>query len=355
MQTYIDLLRDLMACRSVTRDVQAVNKAQAKMRAFLESNGITCTVENIDGRDVVYATTGSGKVADVLLNAHLDVVPPNCPEDHILKIEGSKLIGRGTDDCLGSAISIAKILIDLKGKADVSVFFSADEETGGLTTRGMVERGYSARKIAIIVDAGAFSVSIAQKGILILRLKATGVGGHSSVPWAKDNPIDKLVDGYLRFRNAWPWHPSAEDQWHNSMTPCIITGGFAENQIPDTAEMVINIRYTEDADEQTIINLAKETTGLEILEARSCKPMYSDESSPMIRSLKDAIQTAFPDKQVTFRRMNGATDARHMRSLGIPVAMIGINGGGAHAANEWLDLENAKQYIQLLEDYILKL
>ena len=94
MQEYIDLLRELMACRSVTRDIEAVNKAQARIKAFLEQKGLTCSVENIDGRDVVYVTTGTGKVSDVLLNAHLDVVPPNRPEDHILKIEGSRLIGR---------------------------------------------------------------------------------------------------------------------------------------------------------------------------------------------------------------------------------------------------------------------
>ena len=355
MQEYIDLLRDLMACRSVTRDVAAVNKAQATIRAFLEKKGIACSVENIDGRDVVYATTGSGKISDVLFNAHLDVVPPNRPEDHILKIEGSKMIGRGSCDCLGHAISIAKILIDLKGKADVSAFFSSDEETGGLTTLGMAQRGYGARKIALAVDSSAFSVAIAQKGILVLKITAKGKGGHSSTPWALDNPIDKLFDAYARFRAAWPWHPCAENQWLNSMTPCIIQGGNAENQIPDTAEMTINIRYTANEDADTILKLARESTGLDVEVARSCAPLYSDESSPAILNLKDAIQAAFPDRNVVFRRMNGATDARHLGSLNVPVAIIGTLGGGAHSANEWFDIENAKQYIVLLENYILNL
>ena len=355
MQKYIELLRELMACRSVTRDVAAVNQAEAKMREFLEGNGISCTVENIDGREVVYATTGSGKVSDVLFNAHMDVVPPNSPDDHILRIEGNKLLGRGTDDCLGQAVGIAKMLIDLKGKADVSAFFTADEETGGMTTLGMVNRGYTARKIAIVIDSSAYAVAIAQKGILVLRFTAKGVGGHSSVPWTKDNPIDKLMDGYIRFRNAWPWHPSKENQWLNSMTPCIVSAGNAENQIPDVAELVVNIRYTAEQDEETILKLARETTGLELTKARSCKPMYSDESSPAVIELKNAIQAAFPDHKVGYTRMNGATDARHLAKLGIPVAVIGFDGGGAHAANEWLDLENSKQYIKLLEDYVLKL
>ena len=355
MQKYIDLLRDMMACQPVTRNVAGVNKAEGILKAFLEANGIACTVETIDGRDVVYATTGTGKVSDVLLNAHIDVVPPNTPDDHILRIEGSKLFGRGTDDCLGQAIAIAKILIDLKGKADLGAIFTADEETGGLTTQGMVERGYTARKLALVVDSSPFAVAIAQKGILVLKITATGNGGHSSIPWTKDNPIDKLLDGYLRFRQAWPWHPTAENQWLNSMTPCIVSGGNAENQIPDTAEMFVNIRYTTAQDEETILKLARETTGLDVQVARCCKPMYSDESSPILQKLKDALQAAFPDHKVAFTRMNGATDARHLTTLGIPVAAIGFKGGDAHAANEWLDLDNSIQYIQLLEEYLLKL
>ena len=39
----------------------------------------------------------------------------------------------------------------------------------------------------------------------------------------------------------------------------------------------------------------------------------------------------------------------------VVLAIIGTLGGGAHSANEWFDIENAKQYIVLLENYILNL
>ena len=77
MSEYKELLYRLIECRPVTADVSAVNQAENVMRDFLESRGLYCTMEVIDGRQTLYASTRPGKVQDVLLNAHLDVVPAN--------------------------------------------------------------------------------------------------------------------------------------------------------------------------------------------------------------------------------------------------------------------------------------
>ncbi len=355
MEKYIELMRRIMACKAVTANVEAVNAAESTMRAFLEAEGLHCQMENIDGRTILYASTVPGKVTDVVFNSHLDVVPPSNPDDHILKIDGDTLRGRGTEDCIGNAICCAKIMCELQGKASVGTFFAGDEENGGETTKGMVDRGYNANKIGIVMDGGAFTICTAQKGILVLKFTAQGRAGHSSQPWLFDNAIDKLLDGYAKFKAAWPVKASSRDQWHDTMAPCIIKGGNANNQIPDYAELIVNIRYINADDEEKIIEMAHRTSGLDVSVYRGCQPLYADESNVALIKLKESMQSFFPDQRVTFCHMNGATDARHMGTMGVPIAILGIPGGGAHAASEWASISGIEKYAEFLKKYILAL
>lgn len=346
----VELISALMACRPESAAIERVNQAQELMRARLSAEGLYCTMELVGERKVLFAATKPGKCQDVLLNAHLDVVPA---EDALYtpRVEGGNLYGRGAIDCFGNAVCIAKVLCALKDRASVGAIFTADEEIGGATTAAMVGKGYVASKVALVLDSGAFSLTIAQKGIFSLRLRAHGRAGHASRPWDSDNAIDKLIDGYLRLRQAWP-AVSKEDNWHNTMAACIISAGHVSNQIPGEAEMTINFRFIADADYEKIVAQVRELTGLEVEPGRPSMPLYSDENSPALQALLAAMRRAFPERQIGVGKMCGATDARHMKNMGVPVGIIGVRGGGAHGANEFVDLANIEQYVHLLVDYI---
>lgn len=211
------LLADLMACKPVSSQPENVNRASAILNQKLTAAGLHCTMENCGDYQVLFASTTPGKEPDVLLNAHIDVVPAT-DDLFTLKIDGDIARGRGVGDCLGNAVSIAQILINLKNQASVGAIFSCDEEIGGATTAAMVKLGYRARRLAIVIDGPTHALAIAQKGIIIIRLRARGAGGHASAPWACDNPIEKLLDGYAKLKSAWP-EVSADDQWHDTMYP----------------------------------------------------------------------------------------------------------------------------------------
>ena len=344
------LLADLMACKPVSSQPENVNRASAILNQKLTAAGLHCTMENCGDYQVLFASTTPGKEPDVLLNAHIDVVPAT-DDLFTLKIDGDIARGRGVGDCLGNAVSIAQILINLKNQASVGAIFSCDEEIGGATTAAMVKLGYRARRLAIVIDGPTHALAIAQKGIIIIRLRARGAGGHASAPWACDNPIEKLLDGYAKLKSAWP-EVSADDQWHDTMAPCQIQAGFADNQIPEQAEMILNIRYTQEENFATITHLVENLTGLETEVLRTCKPLYTDENAPAIQALLAAMRQAFPDKDIAVRRMNGATDARHMGAFGVPVAIIGTPGGSVHSDQEWADLDGIDKYTNMLTDFI---
>ncbi|NLF92349.1 MAG: M20/M25/M40 family metallo-hydrolase, partial [Oligosphaeraceae bacterium] len=223
MKSNLDLLQELVACRPVSSDLPAVNAAMLVMRDFLQAQGVHCVLEKVGENQLLYASTRPGKVQDVLLNAHLDVVPAE-DSQFTPRIEKGRIFARGVDDDLGCAVCIANVLCQKLGQSSVGAIFSADEELGGYTTAKMIELGYEARKLAIVMDGPSCNIAIAQKGIQIVELVARGRGGHSSQPWNCDNPIDKLIDAYLQLRQNWP-KVTAEDQWHNTMAACICKAG----------------------------------------------------------------------------------------------------------------------------------
>ena len=265
MDEFDSLLLELITCRPVTRDIDSVNRVADRIAAFASEHGLFCTTENIGGRHTVFAATEAGKKPDLLLNAHIDVVPAIEEKQYTPEIKDGILYARGAGDCLGNAVTILRFLCSWKKRnsaISAGGVFSADEETGGASTEGMMKRGYAAKQMILVLDSWLNGdICCAQKGILSLKLTAQGKGGHSSKPWGLVNPIDRLTDAYLRLRSVWE-NPSSEEDWRNSMTPCVLRAGAVENQVPDTAEMVLNFRYVRDADRVQILDLVREQTGL---------------------------------------------------------------------------------------------
>ena len=332
-------LKDLLEIPSVTADIPAVNRAIDFTRARLEKDGIACRVEtDAEGHRILWASTDGEKVADYVLAVHVDVVPAEASQFKA-RVEGDRIFARGAHDCKGNVAIACDVLRRLKGKASVGVIFAANEELGGSTTRVMVERGYRPRRMALVVDAGDYGVFYAQKGNCYITVRAKGKGGHSSLAFLLDNPIERLMKGYEEFRASWPAVP--KDGWGDLVVPTVIGAGQAENAIPDTAEMVLNVRsVTPDAPERVIERL-KKIKGFEVVKVRSTgRPMASDPNDPEIQRLFAERRSRWPDKKGELARMLAITDARHFADLKIPVVIIGSVGGNAHGRGEWGDMEN---------------
>lgn len=346
---YSDLLCELIRLRPVTADVPAVNRVSAALRAFLERRGVACRTETIQGRDVLYASTSDGE-PDVLFNAHMDVVPA-APEQFEPRIESGVLYGRGAVDCLGNCVCIAKILCSLNGRASAGAVFSADEETGGATTGEMARRGFGAKRFVVLLDShNDWSIVARQKGALGVRLIARGPGGHGAYPWRCENPIDVLLDGYRRFRDAWK-NPASESEWGDSMAACMIQAGTANNQIPGEASLWLDFRCVDDSRKEAILDSLKRTTGLEVETIKSIPAVFNDVDDPEMKRLRDVFARRFPERTIGFVDLCGATDSVHWIKLGVPVAVVGVRGDGLHSACEWVDLDSIDAYASALEEF----
>lgn len=344
---------DLLRIPSVTDDIPQVNRAVAAMRAWLEARGLHCATEAMpDGREFLYASVVEGdRTPKLLLNAHLDVVPA-APEQFEPRVEDGNVAARGTSDCKGNALAIATALAALAGSgASVGAIFSSDEEEGGATTGEAVARGYRATGLAVVLDAGPWSITYSQKGILSLRLVAKGRGGHASEPWRFDNPIDRLFDGWTRLRAAWPAIADEEGHWGDSLAATVVRAGAVHNQIPGEASMVANIRFVEPGAIPRIEAFVRETSGLEVEVLSTCEPVVCDADAPALAALREAMAKAF-GREIPMVRMHGATDARHFTGPGAaPVAMIGVEGWRCHDEGEGATLASIRAYADLLVSF----
>ena len=352
MKTDRSFFLDLLRIPSVTDDVPQVNRAVGAMRDWLGARGVFCETETMpDGREILYASVVEGeRTPKLLLNAHLDVVPAPAALFEP-RIDGDRIFGRGTQDCKGNAFAAASALAALAGSgASAGAIFSTDEEEGGETSAVAAAR-HRATVLTAVLDGGAWSITYAQKGIASFRLVAKGRGGHSSEPWRFDNPIDKLLDGWARVRAAWPAIPEDEWHWGDSIAATVVRGGSVHNQIPDEAEMSVNVRYVHPGDEPRIEAFLRETSGLGVELRAACEPVFCDENAPAVAALRAAMAAAF-GREIPMKRMQGATDARHFAGPGAaPVAIIGIEGGACHEEREWASLSSIDAYAGFLADY----
>ena len=354
MKEYLNLLDELIRLRPTSENIPAVNRVAETIRKFLEGRGLHCAMEELNGRKVLYASNVPGKTPDLLLNAHIDVVPAAYESQYEPEYKDGRIYARGAGDCLGNAVCIVKILCEAAPDLSIGAIFTTNEENGGTTTGHMVELGYAAKRAIIVMDHWhAYNICCAQKGILIVKLTAHGKGGHSSMPWIFDNPIDKLMDGYLRFRNSWT-NPTKEDSWHTSMAATVISGGLAENQIPDTAEMLLNFRYVQPEEREQLMQKLRDVTGLEVTLGRTCPPVAVSSDAPELKILRDTVQE-IAGVTPGFDRMHGATDARWFASLNVPIAIYGIECAGAHSKVEWAKVDSIELMSRIVKAVAAKI
>jgi acetylornithine deacetylase/succinyl-diaminopimelate desuccinylase-like protein len=348
----IDFLEKLVAIPSVSADIPEVNRATRFMEGYLSRRGVHCTIETMeDGREVLYAATSPGKRHDFVFSVHIDVVPAGCPGQFTLKREGDRIEGRGVRDCKGNAVVAAEVLCGLVGKnVSVGCVFGPDEEIGGAATRWMVEeKGYVPNRMVIVIDAGYGAVSYAQKGQTYVRLKAKGRSGHSSRPWKSDDSITKVMQAYVKIREIWDRrHPLPEDKWSDVMVPTFIKAdGGALNIIPGEAELIMNLRSVNPGAKDELVELAREVSDCEVVVTRHSPPVNCDPNHPLLKRLQ-AVMSKIIGKEIGLDRMVAATDARCFVSCGVPIAIIGAAGDGAHSVDEYQtisSLDEMKGYL----------
>jgi acetylornithine deacetylase len=178
----------------------------------------------------------------VVLSTHFDCVPPFFPS----RVDGDRLYGRGSCDAKGILAAQVAAVDRLRRDSEsrVGLLFVVGEERGSDGARKANEAASGSR---YLVDGEPTDnrLGLATRGILRLKLRASGRAAHSSFPELGESAIDTLIDALVDLRAI--ELPSDGTLGRTHYTVGLISGGVAPNVVSPSAEAEVMFRTVSDA------------------------------------------------------------------------------------------------------------
>jgi acetylornithine deacetylase len=205
--------------------------------AWLEGRGWRVTRQPVDASRFNVVATAGNRPPFVTLSTHFDCVPPFFPS----RLEGDRLYGRGACDAKGILVAQVAAAERLRaaGRDDVALLFVVGEERG---SEGAAAANAAPLPSAFLINGEPTDnrLGLATRGVLRVRLAASGRAAHSSFPELGESAIERLIDALVALRGI----DLPEDQHlgRTHYTVGVIDGGVAPNVVPPSASAEVMFR-----------------------------------------------------------------------------------------------------------------
>src|SRR5437867_8983945 len=381
------------------------------LTAIFEREGIPVTRhESAPGKAIVYArlkaTASPAAGKPILLLQHFDVVPADRTQWKMdpfsATIQDDALWGRGAFDMKGLGVSHLMAFLLLKRQhvplsRDVILLAEPDEEIGGaMGARWMIANHFAELDPEYVLDEGGFGsadlfapgklvygIAVAEKKIMWLKVRATGVAGHGSQPHDQ-NPNDRLLRALSRLLattvSVLPLHDaSLVDMMRarvgvfaaNKFTSAIqqstiavtwVRSGVGDppkiNVIPSVAEAGLDCRLLPGVTRDEWIAEVRRRLGdpsltIEVIN-ESDDAIVSPYDTPLYRSLDAAIHRVHPDAIVTPMLIPYGTDSNAFRPRGVksyglfPAILSAETVASMHGDAERVPIDGVRESVQIL-------
>lgn len=351
----LPLARALIACRSVTGHRIENERALRLIAQYLPL--AHCRIQRITNGGVtsIFVTARGIVRPAVLLCGHVDVVPAS-PEAFRSVIRRGRLYGRGAFDLKGPVAAMVTAFaatVRYRPPPPVGLFLSTDEERGGRDGVGAWVRTLRwMPRVAVVPDGGNnFDLVVEEKGTLELSVLVRGHAAHASRPWEGANAIDTAAIGmrYLHHTFQPIRHPR---NWRTGVVVTQFHSGTTGNQLPDAAELSLNIRYVPSDDPARIIAVVRRAFPHAVVteRIRGCA-LFVPRSSSDLRRFRSILRRTI-GRLPKYARYPSTCDARFFAARDVPVIITRPPGGGAHGAHEWVSVRGLEQFHDALIQFI---
>jgi succinyl-diaminopimelate desuccinylase len=352
MEEIITLTENLIRFKTIQSQPAEIQRCISFIEDYLKTSDIQ--YRRLDHADIPsIIVTPHHNTTPILLMSHIDVV--DGPDDlFIPQTRHNALYGRGSiDDKYAVALSLVllKETLDRLKKAGknqkdlpLGVLITADEEIGGANGARQALKEIKA-DFCIALDGGNLKkIVIKEKGIIKLKLIARGKTAHGARPWQGENAIENLISDYQVLKPYFELR--AADHWERTLNFSRIQAGKASNQVPDYAEALFDIRYTENDDMEVVFrSIQNKIKGELVVEKK--EPLFEGGDSPYLDLLLDIAK----DTEVGFE--HGASDARFLSEHGIQGIVWGADGEmSQHSADEHVNVDSVYRLYHLLDKFI---
>ncbi len=366
----VPLLQSLLRIASVNPQLDPDAAGETEIAAFcadwLAERGFAVErLESEPGRPSVVGTLrGTGGGRSLMLNGHLDTVGVATYRDDPFsaRVDDGKVFGRGAFDMKGG---LAAILVAAERASaepmtgDLIVALVADEEFGSLGTAEVLARFRA--DAAIVAEPSSLELTLAHRGFAWFEVEFSGRAAHGSMP---EQGVDAIAGasallalvGQLRSRlEGMPRHPLLG---HGTVRVATISGGVDAATVAPSCTLTLERRTLPG---ETIDEVEAELRGL-VTEAADTVPgltatlsrmvgrgaFEAEPSSPIVTT----VSRAFEDVTGATPGVRGEpfwTDAGLFAEAGIPCLVVGVDGGGAHADEEWVTVASLETLTDVLE------
>ncbi len=358
----VQLTQALVRCPSINPPGDTTGCAKIVLDKFKENQVSAEIIEGKKGAcNVVARLSGQNKGKVLLLNGHLDVVPPG--EDWTMdpfggEIRGDLLYGRGTSDMKSGLVSLIVAMIAFKRSGasfngEIIFMGVAEEETAGEfgTVYLLKNKIGTNADFAIVAEPTSLRVELGNKGLRWIDILVKGKASHAGRPYLGINAISyaaKLIEAInsmeFKSRNDIFDIPSP------SISVTTISGGTKVNIIPERCELAVDRRMLPGETEETVMEELKKIIDPIVAGGKGLKietrvrpdhfdPYLISEDEPIVQATIESF------KQITGQKPEVAakpscTDASHLfHKAGIPTVIFGPgNGKLCHKPDECVDI-----------------
>lgn len=249
----VTLLQALIGIPSISREEDA---AADFLQTYIEESGIMTgrMGNNVWCISPMFDTSKP----TILLNSHIDTVKPVNgwrKQPFTPKIDNGKLFGLGSNDAGASLVSLFQTYRHLSAteqKYNLIFLASCEEEVSGKNGIESVLPQLPPITFGIVGEPTEMNPAIAEKGLMVLDITAYGKSGHAARNEG-DNAIYKILPDIEWFRNH-RFEKESPLLGPVKMTVTQINAGTQHNVIPDTCNIVVDIRSNECYSNEELFN-----------------------------------------------------------------------------------------------------
>jgi acetylornithine deacetylase len=318
------------------------------------------------GRPNVIASVGSGPGRTLLLNGHIDTVGvAGMAEPFSGHVEGNRLYGRGSSD-MKASMAGAIVLLEAVARAgdfpgQLVVTFVTDEEHSSIGTEAICRTIDRWRPdAALVLEFTGLSITVAHKGFAWAEIVTHGVAAHGS---AYDTGIDAIahmgrvlgaLEEHGRELLRRPPHPVVGPP---SVHASLIRGGQELSSYPEECHLEIERRTIPGESETQVrdelqaildrLSAADPQFRAELRMDLFREPFEVARDAGIVQALAAVVRDEM-GQEPHYSGAAGWMDSALLAAAGVPTAIFGPSGDGAHALVEWVDLDSVEAFTRIL-------
>ena len=331
----------LVAIESPSRDAERV-AASARSVADLIQRETGLVAELVDspvGPHVV--VRASARPAVMFLGHHDTVHQVGSLEQRPFTNDGGVLRGPGVFDMkagIVQAVHAVKMLRDAGHDVSrVSMLFTADEEIGSKTSRGLVEdmaRGVDA-VLVLEPSADGGALKTARKGTGTFEVAITGRASHAGLEPEKGiNALVELASQVQRINGF------GRPDLGTTVTPTVAAAGTTDNTVPDAARITVDARVVTPDEKERVESLMNslvptlDGATISVTGSLHRPPMHESMSASLFAVARE-VAREIDGRDIVGVAVGGGSDGNFTAAIGVPTLDgLGAVGGGAHGVTE---------------------